>query len=68
MNKQYLGDSVYVEALEWGVVRLTTENGLPGDPSNEIFMEPEVAVAFIAYYNNLMKAVTAEGHPDAPQT
>lgn len=43
-KKAYIGDSVYVEYDERaGIVTLTTENGLPEDPSNTIMLEPEVA-------------------------
>lgn len=49
MNKQYLGDSVYIETLDGGTVRLTTENGLASDPSNEIIMERSVIDAFHRY-------------------
>ena len=49
--KVYIGDSVYAQesshAPGWAVVVLTTENGMPGDPSNEICMEPEVIEAFL---------------------
>jgi hypothetical protein len=41
-KKEYLGDSVYAELNENGDIVLTTENGLPDDPSNEIVMEPFV--------------------------
>lgn len=41
INKIYLGDSVYAEYDGYGIC-LTTENGLPGDPSNEIFLDPGV--------------------------
>ena len=44
-SKVYLGDSVYVD-WENGMIKLTTENGLPDDPSNIIWMEPEVVEAF----------------------
>jgi hypothetical protein len=47
-NKEYLGDSVYVENIGYAI-RLTTENGLPTDPSNEIFVEPEVVAALIHF-------------------
>ena len=47
MNKQYLGDSVYVETNGYGLT-LTTENG--DGPSNKIFLEPSV-------YNNLTEFV-----------
>ena len=40
-KKTYLGDSVYAEFDGFGIW-LTTENGLPGDPSNRIFLESEV--------------------------
>lgn len=39
-TKRYLGDSVYVDVQDYGIV-LTTENGLPDDPSNTIFLEPQ---------------------------
>jgi hypothetical protein len=44
MTKQYLGDSVYLSYDGFHFV-LTTENGLPSDPSNTIFMEPQVIEA-----------------------
>ena len=53
MKKVYLGDSVYVELNEHGQIVLTTENGLPTDPSNEIFLEPEVYYALVAYVEAL---------------
>ena len=49
-TKTYLGDSVYAE-LDNGMVTLTTENGLPGDPSNVIHLEPEVFAALVAFVN-----------------
>lgn len=45
MNKEYLGDSVYVE--DGAMIRLTTENG--GSPSNEIFLEAETLQALILW-------------------
>ena len=45
-DKTYLGDSVYVE-VEDGVLKLTTENGQ--DPSNTIYLEPEVYRALTIY-------------------
>ena len=49
--KTYLGDSVYADLchLDPSMIKLTTENGLPGDPSNTIFLEAEVFAAFIAF-------------------
>lgn len=48
MAKEYLGDSVYVD-VERGMLKLTTENGLSTDPSNEIFLEPEVFERLVLY-------------------
>lgn len=48
-DKSYLGDSVYVEVNEHGQLVLTTENGMPTDPSNEIFLEPETYKALQKY-------------------
>jgi hypothetical protein len=39
--KQYLGDSVYADVIDGGIV-LTTENGYPDDPRNSIYLEAEV--------------------------
>lgn len=41
MPKEYLGDSVYAEYKD-GQLWLTTENGLPSDPSNRIYLEHAV--------------------------
>lgn len=45
-RKIYLGDSVYAELDDFGGVWLTTENGLLDDPSNKIYLEPEVIASF----------------------
>ncbi len=47
-TKTYLGDSVYA-TFDGYYVTLTTENGLPTDPSNEIALEPTVFEALAAY-------------------
>ena len=39
--KEYLGDSVYAEYDGYGIF-FTTENGLPDDPSNTIYVDPDV--------------------------
>jgi len=39
-DKIYIGDAVYVERVEGGNIRLTTENGIQA--SNVIVMEPAV--------------------------
>lgn len=58
MEKAYLGDSVYAEFYGCGIV-LTTENGLPGDPSNVIYLEPEVYEALCRFW------ATAHGKEDS---
>lgn len=40
-TKEYLGDSVYVMFDGFGYT-LTTENGFPHDPSNTIYLEPDL--------------------------
>lgn len=40
-KKVYIGDSVYATCDDDQII-LTTENGLPGDPSNEIYLDFEV--------------------------
>lgn len=49
MSKIYLGDSVYAMKEDDGIT-LTTENGLPGDPSNVIFLEPQVMENLYEFY------------------
>lgn len=51
MNKAYLGDSVYVRSDGGMRIMLTTENGLPDDPSNSIVLEPEVIENLLLYLN-----------------
>ena len=55
MNKDYLGDSVYVEQNKYdpSSIVLTTENGLPSDPSNKIFLEGQVIQALINYIKRI---------------
>jgi hypothetical protein len=47
-DKEYLGDSVYAEVKNGGII-ITTENGQPFDPTNIIFLEPEVVNAFLRF-------------------
>lgn len=47
-DKDYLGDSVYVQHDGYHIV-LTTENGRPTDPSNIIALEPTVLAKLIQY-------------------
>jgi hypothetical protein len=46
IQKEYLGDSVYVE-LEGGQLKLTTENS--ENPTNVIYMEKSVFTALIRF-------------------
>jgi DNA-directed RNA polymerase subunit RPC12/RpoP len=50
-NKSYLGDSVYAEIDEYGVLKLTTEDGL--SVSNSIYLEPEVYEQLIGYVDRI---------------
>ena len=59
MKKQYLGDSVYVE-IEHGGIKLTTNNGLPDDPRNVIFLEPEVYALLVSYVERARAFYKAE--------
>ena len=50
MNKAYLGDSVYVRGdVQRDAIVLTTENGYPDDPRNEIVLEKEVIDNLLLY-------------------
>ena len=56
-EKTYLGDSVYVDR-EDGMIVLTTDNGYPDDPrnqiySNKIYMEPSVVEALMKYLESV---------------
>ena len=52
MEKEYLGDSVYVEQ-ENGMTKLTTWNGYKDDPRNVIYMEDTVFSALLIYAKKL---------------
>lgn len=47
-DKDYLGDSVYVQHDGYHII-LTTENGYPDDPRNRIALEPTVLASLIRY-------------------
>ena len=49
-DKQYLGDSVYINHDGYHIV-LTTENG--GPPSNTICLEPHLLPMIAEYYERL---------------
>lgn len=59
-NKQYLGDSVYVDFDGFGFV-LTTENGYPDDPRNRVVLEPEVYEALAKYVERFKASATTAG-------
>lgn len=52
MEKEYLGDSVYIQDDGIGGVFLTTENG-DGPPSNEIYLEDQVIRNMRNYFKKL---------------
>lgn len=52
-TKDYMGDSVYADIINGNVIRLTTENDSSGNPSNEIFVEPDVLLKIIRYANRM---------------
>jgi hypothetical protein len=54
LNKDYLGDSVYVEEGSFkGEVILTTDNGYPDDPRNRIVMGPAELETFFFWLRNV---------------
>ena len=67
MEKEYIGDSVYVEYDEYGSLILTTENGFPDDPRNRIILEDSVCDALLSYierfksYNQSIQRTSSAG-------
>lgn len=57
MSKTYLGDGVYGELVDGGMIKLTTENGI--DTTNVIYLEPSVYANLTRWVQNLVKASTA---------
>jgi hypothetical protein len=53
--KQYLGDSVYANFDGFYLI-LTVENG-NGPPGHEIFIEPQVWDALVAYRQRIQEAI-----------
>lgn len=47
--KVYLGDSVYAETTDLGEIVLTTENGIPEDPTNIIYLSSEVIASLLRF-------------------
>ena len=53
MNKEYLGDAVYIEVNRFGDIILTTEDGV--NVTNRIVLEPSVLEAFENYLRRLRR-------------
>lgn len=51
--KTYLGDSVYVELAQPGLIKLTTNNGYPDDPRNVIFFDKEMWESLQKWYERV---------------
>lgn len=51
-TEKYLGDSVYA-SIENGMLKLCTRNGMPGDPSNVIYLEERVYKSLVAWVDIL---------------
>lgn len=66
--KIYIGDSVYLQYDGYGLI-LTTENGLPTDPSNEIYIEPAVFKNLISAVKDMpnFKEILQVGHESLDQ-
>lgn len=63
MRKTYLGDSVYVQWWQ-GFVVLTTENGIPSDPSNRIALDRDTLNALAAWIERELRNETVDGTAD----
>lgn len=53
-EKDYLGDSVYVEWKN-GMLLLTTDNGM--GPSNSIWLEPETYKALVRFVGRVQRII-----------
>lgn len=60
-NKEYLGDAVYVQHDGFGMLTLTTENGVGA--TNAIHLEPQVFAALCEYVKRQLAIAKAEGKP-----
>jgi hypothetical protein len=54
-TKIYLGDSVYLNFEVPGCVVLTTENGRPDTPSNEIVLEDAMVQTLYRYWKQFQR-------------
>ncbi len=57
--KVYLGDSVYARFDGYHII-LTTENGYPDDPRNQIALEPSVCDGLFYYVNKIKTMMEKE--------
>jgi len=48
-TRDYIGDSVYVGVTIFGELEITTENGMPTDPSNRIILDRDVIAELERY-------------------
>ena len=55
-QRTYLGDAVYVEVMN-GMLSLTTHDGVKC--MEQIYLEPQVMDALVAYYEAAKKAVSS---------
>jgi hypothetical protein len=60
-RREYLGDSVYVEVCDEGMLKLTTHNGYPDDPRNVIYLDDSVLHALLGYVERLRNSVAHPG-------
>ncbi len=59
-KKVYLGDSVYATFDGYHII-LTTENGVPEDPTNIIALDPNVLIALHIYTKDYIKYTSKGG-------
>ena len=64
IEKRYIGDGVYADFPDNYHVRLTTEDGMR--MTNEIFLNPEVLLAFAAFADDLKNAITEANRKGQP--
>lgn len=58
-DKEYIGDSVYIQHDGFHII-LTTENGLPDDPSNKVALSPNVIRGLLRYCRKVEEEYDAE--------
>lgn len=57
--EEYLGDSVYAKWNGWAIV-LTTRNGLPTDPSNEIVLDGDTMGCLMRFVDRVKETIAAK--------